>query len=76
MEHTFNRRGFVDSNDTAGHGGAFLGANHLLPTHKGISEVCSNATGQVVQLVCAVVDVADDRIFIDGWKLLQGRHAH
>ena len=76
VEDTFNRRGFVDSNHPAGHWCAMLSADHLLPTHKGVSEVCCNASSQVIQLVSAVVDVAYDRFFIYGWKLLQGRHAH
>ena len=66
----------MDSYHPASHGGGVLGAHHLLPTHKGVSEVCCNAACQVIQLVCAVVNEPDDRLLIYGWKLLQGRHGY
>lgn len=66
----------MDSYHPAGHWCAVLGANHLLPTHKGISEVCCNAACQLIQLVRAVVNEANDRLFIYGWELLQARHNH
>lgn len=66
----------MDSNHPAGHGGALLGAHHLLATHKRVSEVCCNAACQIIQLVRAVVNEADDRLLIYGWELLQGRHIY
>lgn len=64
----------MDSYHPAGHWGGVPGAHHLLATHKGVSEVCCNAACQVIQLVRAVVNEADDGLFIYSWELLQGRH--
>lgn len=66
----------MDSYHPAGHGGALLGAHHLLATHKGVSEVGCNAACQVIQLMRAVVNEADDRLLVYSWKLLQGRHSY
>ncbi len=48
---------------------AIFSAQHLLPTHKGVSEMCRNAAGEIVQLVCAVVYVTHDWLFIYDWEL-------
>lgn len=50
---------------------AFFGAQNLFSAHKGVPEVRCNAPCQVIQLVRAVVDVANHWFLIHGRELLQ-----
>ena len=59
-------------NNSAGGWDCVLSPQHFLPTDKGVSEVGSDAPREVIQLVCAVMHHAYDRLLVYGWELQQG----
>lgn len=61
----------MHSHNSASCWGAIFGSQDFLPADKRVSEVGCNAARQVIQLLCAVVNEADDWLLIYGRKLLQ-----